>query len=354
MSELITLPRNSPEFESYLRGNFSKEKRALPMQTLNVNSPSETVTFRVLPLTQIQRPGFFVRLLTVFKVRSFLLVLLPMFVVLAKNLTTRQIQDPVVVTLSTIGVLFALLSMNLRNEYVDHIKGVDRVLSETGSRAIQKGWVSAAQVQFYSSIWLALALLCSLPVLFATPKVLLVILPAIAVGLWAQFKKSDSFKYQRGGEFSLFLLLGPFLCLGYQQSMGVDWDWQTLWTGVLWGLLVLFLHHVRSFLDIFSSTQAGFTNTINWLGFDKSRRLLAAWWGCVVVGSTMFHGFYSSLQIAILNFIFLGAAAVPFTINLKKLSSPMGSQMRVVYRRGYFLFLLATGLWFFESLWSIL
>ena len=354
MSDLITLPRKSAEFESYLRGSFSKELRALPLQTLNVNSPTEAVTFQILPLSAINRPGLLSRLLVIFKVRSFLWVLLPMFVVLAKNIDLGTVVDPWVVAFATVGVLFALMAMNLRNEYFDHMKGADRVLPESGTGAIQKGWVTAAEVQAYSIMWLVLALAMAALVTFAYAKVVLVALVAFNLGVWAQFQKSASFKYHIGGELSFYILIGPLLTIGYQLSMGRDWDSESMAIGAVWGLFVLFLHHVRNFLNILSSTQAGFSNTINWLGFDRSRRLLAGWWYFAVIACSAYQHFYGGFKKGLLTFAILVVAGIPFVQNLKKLSSPVGGQIRRVYRQGYFLFLLATGLWFLESLWLII
>ncbi|WP_413613044.1 prenyltransferase [Bdellovibrio sp. HCB-110] len=354
MSELITLSKNSPEFEAYLMGTFAKDKRALPLQTLNVNSASETVTFRVVPLKTLSRPSSLVVLLKTFKARSFLLILVPLFLTLTKNIADNTVIDPVTTVIATLGVLLAFMAVNLRNDYMDHLKGVDRVLEKSGSRAIQNGWVTAAQVKSYSSILLALSVLSAIPLVIAFPVIAGVIALSLVVGLWAQFKKQNSFKYQIGGEFALFLMLGPLLTVGYQLAMGAGFDDEIFWLGCVWGWLVLFVVHLRNFMNILPSAQAGFTNTVNWLGFDKSRRLLAAWWGLFVVFNLAYHllyaGFYWGLYLSIALFIL----SVIFVYKLKNLSSPVGSELRGVFRSGFQLFLLTIGLWVFECLWYLL
>ncbi|KHD89704.1 MAG: 1,4-dihydroxy-2-naphthoate octaprenyltransferase [Bdellovibrio sp. ArHS] len=353
MSELITLSKNSPEFESYLLGTFSKEQRALPVQTLNVNSASETVTFRVLPLASIQKPSWLIVLLQTFKARSFLLILAPLFLVLTKNIVFRTVVDPITTIIATVGVILAFIAVNLRNDYMDHMKGVDRVLERSGSRSIQNGWVTAAQVKSYSTVLLTLAILCALPIIFAFPEVAGVIFLSLVVGLWAQFKKQNSFKYQIGGEFALFLMLGPLLTVGYQLAMGAGFDWESVWLGCVWGWLVLFVVQLKNFMNIFASAQAGFTNTVNWLGFDKSRRLLAIWWFLFLGFNFLFHmsyggfywGFYLSLVLLLLS--------VSFIYRLKNISSPVGSELRSVFKAGFRLFLVTIGLWVFECLWYL-
>lgn len=353
MSELITLSKDSPQFESYLMGTFSHEKRALPVQSLNVNSASETVTFRLVPVSSIQKPPALLVLLQTFKVRSFLLIVVPLFLVLTKNAADNTLVDFAATVLATIGVLLAFVAVNLRNDFMDHMKGIDRIFDKSGSRAIQNGWVTAAQVKSYSSIFLGLAILCALPIVWVYPAVLGVIAIGLVVGLWAQFKKQNSFKYQIGGEFALFLMMGPLLTVGYQLAMGARYDHESFWLGCVWGWLVLFVVHLKSFMSILPSMQAGFTNTVNWLGFDKSRRLLAVWWGLFLAANLLYHllyaGFYWGVYLSLV-LIFL---SVPFIYKLKNLASPIGSDLKIVFRSGFELFLLTIGLWVFECLWYL-
>lgn len=353
MSDLITLSKSSPDFESYLLGTFSADKRALPVQTLNVNSSSETVTFRILPVKSIQRPSFFEVILQTFKVRSFLLILLPLFLVLTKNIADDTLKDPVTTIGATIGVLLAFIAVNLRNDYVDHMMGVDRILEKSGSRSIQNGWVTAAQVKTYSNIFLGLAIVCAIPIVMTFPEVAYVIFLGSLVGVWAQFKKKSSFKYQIGGELALFLLLGPLLTVGYQLAMGAPFDSESVWVGCVWGWLVLFVVHLRNFVNILPSMQAGFSNTVNWLGFDKSRRLIAAWWALFVIFNLVYHFFFAGTYWGFYLSIVLVLMSVSFILKLKCVSSSTGSELRSIFKHGFQLFLIAIGLWVFECLWYL-
>ncbi|MGZ3773792.1 MAG: prenyltransferase [Pseudobdellovibrionaceae bacterium] len=353
MNDLITLSKSSPDFEAYLLGTFAKDKRALPMQTLNVNSAAETVTFRIVPVQSIQRPSFIEVILQTFKVKSFLLILMPLFLVLTKNIVDNTLVDPVTSSIATVGVLLAFIAVNLRNDYMDHMMGVDRILEKSGSRAIQNGWVTAAQVKFYSNIFLSLAILCSLPIVLIFPQVAIVILLSAVIGIWAQFKKKSSFKYQIGGELALFLLLGPFLTVGYQLSMGARFDSESIWIGCVWGWLVLFVVHLRNFVNILPSMQAGYSNTVNWLGFDKSRRMIAAWWALFVVFNLAYHSFFAGTYWGFHASIVLVLMSVSFTYKLKNVSSSTGSDLRIIFKYGFQLFLITIGLWVFECLWYL-
>ncbi|MDG0816995.1 prenyltransferase [Bdellovibrio svalbardensis] len=354
MSHLVTLSKDSPEFESYLLGTFASDKRALPVQSLNVNSASETVTFKIVPVSELNRPSWFVVALKSVKVRSFLLLLVPLFLVLTKNIVDKTGRDPFTTIIATIGLIFTLISVNLRNDFMDHIKGVDRIIANSGSRSIQNGWLTAIQVKNFSSLFLLLAGICAIPVVFAFPEVAIVIAISFAVGLWAQFKRQNSFKYQIGGEFALFLLLGPLLTVGYQLSMGARLDQEIFWLGCLWGWGVLFIVHLKNFTNILPSSQAGFKNTVNWLGFDNARRLLAFWWLAFIGMNLAYHyifagtywGFYLSVAV-----LFVSGS---FISKLKSISSPVGSELRQVFKYGLSLFLITIGLWVFECLWYLI
>ncbi|WP_413295354.1 prenyltransferase [Bdellovibrio sp. HCB185ZH] len=354
MSEFVTLSKSSPEFESYLLGTFAKDKRALPVQTLNVNSASETVTFKIVPINSLEFPPRIVRIMKTVKFRSFLFILVPLFLILTKNIVDQTLRDPISTLISTFGVICAFISVNLRNDYTDHVRGVDRVLERSGSRAIQNGWTTAAHIKSLSTVFLLISLLCSLPVMMAYNEVAIVIVVAALIGLWAQFQKRISFKYQIGGEFALFLMFGPLLTVGYQLAMGAPFDKESLWIGVVWGWAVLFVVHLRNFINILPSSQAGFRNTVNWLGFDRSRRLIAIWWAIFLIINLFYHTVYAGKYWGVYVSVALVFLSFTFISKLKSLSSPVGGDLRQVFKYGFTLFLFTIGLWVFECLWYLL
>jgi len=85
MSELLTLSKSDPRFHSYIEGTFSKEYRALPIQSLNVNTEAEQVTFRIFPMKEVEQPLWGLHWLQVLKVRNLLLVAFPIFLIFEKN-----------------------------------------------------------------------------------------------------------------------------------------------------------------------------------------------------------------------------------------------------------------------------
>lgn len=351
MSDVVTLSKSSPEFESYLLGTFSKDKRALPVRTLNANSSQETVTFEIRPVSEIERPPLPVLLLYLLKVRAFILVLFPMYLILVKNTADKTIHDAIVVVLSTFGILFTYIAVNLRNDFTDHMKGLDRINPKAGSRVIQRGWMTAAQVKSWANVFVTLALLAAALVIIAFPVVVGVVILTLLVGIWAQFLKKGSFKYQRGGEIFVFLLLGPLLTTGYHISIAGSWDLESLFLGVIWGWLVVFLQHIKNFEFIMINSQAGFHNTVTWLGFDKARLMLKWWWlgflGMFILYHLRYAGdFWTWFLGSVIAF-----CAFPFFIAINHLQSPVGSDLVRVRRRGYNLVLVTIFLWALENIW---
>lgn len=351
MSEFRTLSKSSPEFAPYLLGTFSKEKRALPVQTLNVNSQSETVTFKIVPVSEIERPPLFSFLFQIFKVRHFLLVLTPIFLVLMKLINAEVYLNKSIVGFTVVGVILAFISTNLRNEFADHVLGGDRVLPKGGSRAIQSGWITAEGIKKISVGFLVLACLYAIPVILNYTPVIFVMMVAMILGISAQFQKNKSYKYERGGELALYILLGPLLAVGINMAAGKSADLQSLSIGLVWGLFVLFQTHLQNFLNIFPSSQAGLVNTINWLGFDNSRRLLASWWLVVLMAMGAYMFYFVDSVWALNVVIVLALPGIKFITLLKNLSSSTGSKIEEAVSYGRRLYLLGIFIWVMQSLY---
>jgi 1,4-dihydroxy-2-naphthoate octaprenyltransferase len=351
VAEVKTLSKGSPEFETHLLGTFSKTHRALPIRTLNANSLQETVTFEIKPVSEIKKPTLAVLLAHLLKVRAFILILFPVYLILVKNTADSTIKDPIVVLISTFGILAAYIAVNLRNDYTDHMKGLDRINPQAGSRVIQNGWMTAAQIRSWAHFFVIVALVLASLVIFAFPMVIGVVMLTIMVGIWAQFLKKGSFKYHKGGEFFVFLLLGPLLTTGYQISISGFWDLESLYLGLIWGWLVVFLQHLKNFEYIMINSQARFHNTVTWLGFDKSKNLLKIWWVLFMVMFLWYHSRYSGVFWTWFLGAVLSFCALPFFIGLNRLQSSIGSELVRVRGLGYSLVLITLFLWAAENIW---
>lgn len=352
MSEIVTLPRSSPDFEKYLRGTFSKTHRALPIQSLNVNTQSEVVSFRLVAKETIQRPSLVVIFLKAIRVRRFLFILFPLFFVLFEELRMQPLRDPWILFSSTCGLIFLYAAIQMRNDYHDHLNGLDRISAETVSPALQRGWITAESVRKLSWIFAAASFILSWPVLLIFPKIIWIMLVAASLLFWSLFRGQSSFKNSPAGELAFGVLVGPLLSLGYDISILGKMSAKAFAFGCVWGMFVLFRLHLQNFENLLTSSQAKIKNVVNHYGFDGSKKLIKIWWFASVASFLVFQALTSSFFVWSGSAIIVLAMSRPFMTQLSRLDSPVGSQMKIVQKEGVQLFNLLVLLWSVQILFQ--
>ncbi len=352
MNEIVTLSRNSPEFEKYLRGTFSNTHRALPIKSLNVNTQAEVVSFSIVPKESIQRPSLLVIFLKAIRVRRFLFILFPLFYVLFEELRNQSLKDPWILFSSTAGLIFLYAAIQMRNDYHDHLNGLDRISTETVSPAIQKGWITAESVRKISWIFAASSFLFSLPVLLVFPKILLIMLAASVLIFWSLFRGHSSFKNSPVGELAFGILVGPLLALGYDISISGQMTWKVFGFGCVWGMFVLFRLHLQNFENLMTSSQAKIKSIINHYGFDGSKKLIIWWWFASVLGFLIFQAMTTNFLIWSGSAVIMTWMSRIFVRKVNQLASPVGSQMNEAQKEGVQLFNLLVLLWSTQILFT--
>lgn len=353
MSELVTLDRRHPDFMKYLKGGYVDGKRALPVKSLNVRSDSETVTFKMIPPGEIVRPSWPVVWLKALRPRSFLQVLVPMFLVLASSGAFEMSADPDLPWLATVGVLALHAAALLRNDVQDHLSGFDRVRVDRGSRALQNGWLTVAQLEAASWIFLGIAGLCALPVVFVHPSVLVVIALTVVLGAAGFFREEKSFRDLKAGHLLIFLLGGPLLMAGYSLALTGRLPVEILVSGVVWGWLILFPVHLRDLENLIVEGQSGRASLIGRAGFDRSLTILRFWWLIGLAGFVVVTRLATQPLILRLIVLVLVLLSGRFAWTLSRLKSPAGSEVSALRKRGEFLFLFLVMIWVLESLWRM-
>ncbi len=354
MSHFVTLDKKSPGFNKYLRGTFSKTQRALPVKSLNVNTEQESVTFQIVDVSEIEKPSAFMIWVKAFRPRSFLIVLFPMFLIASKNIVDINVLDPETLFLATIGVLFLFTAFNLRNDYVDHMKGFDRIDPQLGSRPIQAGWLTAESVRKAGHWFLFLSFVLAFPIFIAFPHVLYFVLLAALISYLALYRVRFSFKEAAGGELGIFLLVGPLLTSGYEFSFTGTVRIETLVIGFIWGGMVLLPIHLRNLELIVSQSQAGLHNMVNYFGFDKGKRLIGYWWILCLGGFIGYHYEYAGAFWCWFYGLCMTFVSILFLQDLSHLKSPAGSRMLALRNKGKYLLAFVMGLWVIEIVWYLL
>lgn len=269
--EFITLTKEDPEFETYLRGTFSRTHRALPVETYHPETARERVTFRVVPLTKLQAPAWWK--IYFWSCRPELLALTMGPSVAAWLNQHARLEEwarwPSWFALA--GIFFLHTAVFLLNDVQDHLRGFDRLNRRRGSQVIQKGWVSAAAMQRWAWVNFSLAVLFGVPAFLNAPGPLLIIclLAAIALAVVVQGRLT------RWGlsDLALGLLFGPLLTSGVALASFGQSNARDLALGLAFGGLTVWVLQARQFENLFRSRPESFRTLLGYLDFDRARAL---------------------------------------------------------------------------------
>lgn len=352
-TQYVTIKHNQPEFADYLWGRKEQGVRAIPIKTYNLGTPEESVTFEMRPYSELQKPNLFKLISSVIKLRSFILILFPLFYVVVKNVIQGSMRDPQALIFSVVAMFLLFAGLNIRNDVYDHISGFDRVNLDSSTKPIRMGWLTAYQASRWSLALIFLSGMVALPLCVIHPELLYDLGCALILFFIGKFSKNNSYKEQHLGELVLFLLVGPALVAGFQISLGAKVDAEILAFGFLWGYAVLYLVQVNNFSHIMTSSQSKIKNSMTKLGFDLSQKFLILGWLGFILGWLLFHIKYGTLVWLTLGTLLLVLGSLPLFIRILNIKSPMGSGLLQVRRLGYKVFLFMVFLFVSENLWYL-
>jgi len=352
-SRFVTVRKYDPNFLRYLWGKTEKNVRAIPVQSLNVGLDDELVTFELKPIEEIAKPGFFLFFSTVIKLRSYILLLFPLFYIVAKNFADEKFTDPLALCFAAVATLFIYGGLNIRNDIADHISGFDRVNIPTSSKPILLGWTTASNLSKLSWCLLIVGILLAVPVLLLEHDEIKIVAVITVLLLLGQFLKKNSYKEKIWGEVILFLLMGIGLTSGFQEALGSNIDSETVLVGIFWGASVLFLVHINNFSHLLTSTQAGIKNTMTNLGFDRAKIFLGVWWLACIIGWFALHSSFGSTYWTWFTTAILAFWSIPLFIKLSQIRSPLGSDLMKIRSSAHKTFLMMVAIFFVENAWYI-
>ncbi|MBL7669388.1 MAG: UbiA family prenyltransferase [Bdellovibrionaceae bacterium] len=348
----VTLSRTSPEFKSYLLGTFSKTHRAKFSQSLlphvETEISTENVTFEIVPISEIKRPTFFVFIYQWLRINRLVFVLFP-FLFMAINVQ-EPVFDPMLMFIGVLALIFLTWSIHLQNDYSDHMTGLDRYSLNSGSRAIQKGWVTAFATRTWSWIFGAGALILGGLILIGIPKLTFLALLVGSLIYFSHYAKQGLFKTKTWGGWLQGLLVGPCLSIGLEVLLTGTMTLTGLAFGFAWGTMILFVLFLNEFENLVPAVQAGARTWIGTLGFDRGREFLFRWWLLVLFATGGFHVIERPWILGAPGLVVLVYFSGKFLKNLRCLTSPAGSGMIAIRNEGYLLFMLAVTLWTTEEI----
>lgn len=334
MKKFLTLNKNDSRYNDYIWGSFSKSEYAIPVESLNDTTLKNVVTFLIQDKTSFAKPSFLRWVTYLIKWKYFSLLYIPLYLVIAKNILFNRFFDPLSLALSAIAASLLFAGLNIRNDVIDHISGYDRIISSGKIKPIMKGWINATEASKISWWLIVSSALFAVPVFFRQPESIRVAIIVSVLFLIGNFIRKNSYKDKYFAEFILFLLFGPGLLSGYQVALGSGVDTEILALGTLWGFGVLFLFYLNQLRYLFNTSKSNIVNTITKMGFDESKNFLVMWWCVFIILWALFHKFYSSTFWAFFTSFTLIFWSFPTFIKIAASRSPMGSELKLVYKIG--------------------
>lgn len=353
MKSFITVSKKAPDFFKYLDGTFSHTQVAIPIESLNLNSNNESVTFEIRDRTQVIKPSLKELLVALFKVHKFLYVLFPIFYISMYYFVHEWSFDVVTLLFAGVASLFLFIGVNLRSDYWDHIKGLDRVIKSNQSKPIAQGWIKAITVKRISLLFMVVALVLSFPVIIAFPLVLSVIALSIAIIYLGLLQKKGFYRDYFLGDLFWVLLVGPILSLGFEISLSGNYHGHFILFGLVWGALLFFRIQLSNFEFILAGSLAGVKNPINYFGFENSKKFILGSWMFFIFSFSLFHLLEFHWMAWISTVIILLIMTVRNYKTLMYLSSPSSSDMARAVLEFHQLYTLAVTLWMLQVVFQM-
>ncbi|MCB0356067.1 MAG: prenyltransferase [Bdellovibrionales bacterium] len=272
--QFVTIKKTDSQFKSYLEGSFSHDWRALPEQSLNVNTLREQVTFRLCKTTDIQRPHLLLLLFKLFRLEWLSLTLGPILATYSylynQNIVIQHFQAAVAI----LAVILFHSAVFAINDYKDHIRGVDRVQINGGSQVIQKGWMPAFRVRKIGLILFAVGSLLGSYLIWQQPFFLIAVGALTAISVLGYSFYGQGLKYLGFGEIIAFFCFGPLLTYGFSRAASQFHNLKIIALGFGFGYLAALVLLAKQMENIASDSQLGIKSLAVRLGFDRTKKLI--------------------------------------------------------------------------------
>lgn len=314
--EIISLRKDSSEINRILLDGlvtrYGEKWAALPREVSSNPDGIESVVFEIIRPHEIVRPSFFQVWANAMRLEDLVFTLVPGLMVLLYGLSQNWNLQWILGGLSFLGILLLHLAVNLLNDVEDHLKLLDLPGTVSGSGVLQRGWLNARFLKRVGLVALSCGVLLGIPAVLNSPAILLGIAVMGAAGVAGYSNRPFSIKYRVYGEFSILLLLGPLLSVGYSIAFFGKFSLALVFLGLSAGFLAWAIHHAGHISHILRDETRGTRTVATALGFRNSRVLLVL----------IYLGAYSSLGVAVgfyhlsIYAGLLGLAVVPWVVKL--------------------------------------
>lgn len=205
--------------------------------------------------------------------------------------------------LIVIASFFVHLATNIANDYFDHIQGTDAGEAIGGSRVLQEGKISLAELRWAIIILYVAAALMGLYMTWTVK--LCVLLPIMAFAFFSSlFYVAPPVRYGYHGLGELFvgINMGPVMVLGAQWVLLGRVEWAAFPVSFPIGLMVALILYYQSLPDMDTDRAAGKRTLAVRLGRKGVLKVLLAFW--IIIYMTIIvltaNGYFSAIAWATL------------------------------------------------------
>ncbi|MDQ5985166.1 MAG: 1,4-dihydroxy-2-naphthoate octaprenyltransferase [Syntrophus sp. SKADARSKE-3] len=187
--------------------------------------------------------------------------------------------DPGLFVLIVLASFFVHLATNIANDYFDHVQGTDAGDAIGGSRVLQEGKISLAELRRALIVLYVAAALIGLYLALAVE--LWVLLPIMAVAFFSSiFYVAPPVRYGYHGLGELFvgINMGPVMILGAQWVLLGRVEWAAFPVSVPIGFMVALILYYQSLPDMDTDRAAGKRTLAVRLGKRGALQGLLAFW----------------------------------------------------------------------------
>ncbi len=251
---------------------------------------------------QASRPPFFIATLIPLTVGA----------VLAGRQGSFSIPHFILVLFASFLVHFAT---NISNDYFDHLQGTDAGESIGGSRVLQEGKITMAELG--KAIVLLYVIAAIIGFYMAWTLKLWAIVPLMAIAFFSSlFYVAPPVRYGYHGLGELFVAInmGPVMILGSKWVLLGRVDWSALPVSLPIGLMVALILYYQSFPDIETDKAAGKRTLAVRLGKTGALKFLLAYWITIYasIAALTVAGYFSPIAWCVL-------ITIPILIKLWKI-----------------------------------
>lgn len=283
MAQFVTVDKNSKEYRGYLRGDFSRTQRALPIPMQEASARGAQATFQIVAREDVPRKSFVSKLVALYRPELFGFTLLPVGII-----CEWVGFHPWKHSLLLLAILFFHGAVFAFNDYFDHMQGVDRMSEKRGSRLIQEGQLRAVDVWRLAWVYWTLAILAGLPIVLENPQVLYFLVAGLILGTLGSTYSRFGVKAFAFNDFTVFLCLGPLLTGSVAFAISGKITLPQLILGAGFGLMAGIYVQTRHLSSALTDYRAGVQTLAVRLGFDRMKAFL------VIEAATVF-GIYAFL-----------------------------------------------------------